>query len=66
MNQEKPNEFITRNNSQKGKEFSFKAIVPKEKFNRDTEGLLFWSSENLIPLETTVKGYLLLVIFAPN
>ena len=59
MNQEKQNEFISKKDPQNGKEFLLKAIIPKEIFNTDTGELLFWSSEHLIPLETTVKDYIL-------
>lgn len=44
----------------KNEELLLKVIVPKEIFKTKTGSLLFWSSRHLIPLETTVMGYILL------
>lgn len=60
MNQEEQNEFILKNNLQNSNKFLLKAIIPKEIFNTDTGELLFWSSKHLIPLETTIKDYILI------
>ena len=51
---------MLENNRTNDNEFLLKAIIPKEIFHTDNGELLFWSSEHLIPLETTVKDYILL------
>jgi len=59
MSREEQNEFISKNNYHGGRGFLLKATIPKEIFRTETGELLFWSSEYLIPLEITVKDYIL-------
>ncbi len=59
MDRDEQNNFMSKNNRNNGDEFLLKAIIPKEIFNTDTGELLFWASRHLIPLETTVKNYIL-------
>lgn len=44
----------------KAEEILLRVIIPKEVFKTKTGELLFWSSKNYIPLETTVLDYVLL------
>ncbi|MBI4385036.1 MAG: DUF3108 domain-containing protein [Nitrospinae bacterium] len=44
----------------KAEELLLRVIVPKELFKTKTGELLFWSSKNYIPLETTVVDYVML------
>ncbi|MBI4388710.1 MAG: DUF3108 domain-containing protein [Nitrospinae bacterium] len=44
----------------KTEELLLRVIIPKEIFKTKTGELLFWSSKNYIPLETTVVDYVLL------
>jgi len=44
----------------KGDEMLLKAIIPTEVFKTENGELMFWISKHLIPLETTVKDYILL------
>jgi hypothetical protein len=41
-------------------ELLLKAVIPKEVFKTEKGELVFWISKHLIPLETTVKDYILL------
>ena len=41
-------------------ELLLKAVIPKEVFKTEKGELMFWVSKHLIPLETTVKDYILL------
>lgn len=41
-------------------ELLLKAVIPKDVFNTQNGELMFWVSKHLIPLETTVKDYILL------
>ena len=59
MNRDDQNDFMSKEKRNNGEEFLLKAIIPKEIFNTDTGELLFWTSRHLIPLETTVKNYIL-------
>lgn len=59
MNRDEQNDFMSKNHRNNGDEFLLKAIIPKEIFQTDTGELLFWCSKHLIPLETTVKDYIL-------
>lgn len=59
IDRDEQNDFMSKNNRTNDDEFLLKAIIPKEIFHTDTGELLFWSSEHLIPLETTVKDYIL-------
>ncbi len=49
------NENRTQNN-----EMLLKVTIPKDVFNTETGELVFWASNHYIPLETTIKDYLLL------
>ncbi|MCH8156867.1 MAG: DUF3108 domain-containing protein [Nitrospinae bacterium] len=53
------NDFMSQEGRKNGEEFLLKAIIPKEIFQTKTGELLFWTSKHLIPLETTVKDYIL-------
>ena len=44
----------------KGDEMLLKAVIPKAIFKTETGELWFWISKHLLPLETTVKDYILL------
>jgi hypothetical protein len=44
----------------RGDEMLLKALFPKEVFKTENGELMFWVSKHLIPLETTVKDYILL------
>jgi hypothetical protein len=51
----KENGHQTREN-----ELLLKAVIPKDVFKTENGELMFWVSKHLIPLETTVKDYILL------
>ena len=59
INRDEQSGFMSKNKRSNSEEFLLKAIIPKEIFNTDTGELLFWTSRHLIPLETTVKNYIL-------
>lgn len=44
----------------KGDEMLLKVKIPKDVFKTETGELVFWASNHYIPLETTIKDYLLL------
>ena len=44
----------------KGDELLLKVRIPKDVFKTETGELVFWASNHYIPLETTIKDYLLL------
>ena len=60
MNPSKQKDFMSQEGRKNREEFLLKVIIPKEIFHTKTGELLFWSSKHLIPLETTVKDYILL------
>ncbi len=53
-------EYRKENNRKKGDEMLLKAVIPKAIFKTKSGELWFWVSRHLIPLETTVKDYILL------
>ena len=44
----------------KGDEMLLNIIVPKEIFKTETGELMVWSSKHYVPIETTVKDYILI------
>ena len=44
----------------KGDEMLLNIIVPKEIFKTETGELMVWSSKHYVPIETTIKDYILL------
>ncbi len=61
INTEKEQEqFRIEENRPKNNELLLNALIPKDVFNTQTGELVFWTSKHLIPLETTVKDYILL------
>ncbi len=42
-----------------GEEMLLKVLVPKDVFETENGELIFWASNNYIPLETTIKDYVL-------
>ena len=53
-------EFRQHEGRAKGDELLLQVIIPKEIFKTENGELLFWSSKHYVPLETTVKNYILL------
>jgi len=61
INTEKEQEqFRINENRIKNDELLLKVTVPKDVFKTKTGELVFWTSNHYIPLETTIKDYLLL------
>ena len=58
--EEEAEQYGKENGRKKGDELLLKAVVPKDVFNTKNGELWFWVSKHLIPLETTVKDYILL------
>ena len=52
--------FRLEEERKKGDEMLLDVIVPKEIFKTKTGKITFWSSKHYIPIETTVKDYILL------
>ena len=52
--------FRLEEERKKGDEMLLDVIVPKEIFKTKTGKITFWSSKHFIPIETTVKDYILL------
>jgi len=44
----------------KNNEMLLRVVIPKDVFKTETGELVFWASNHYIPLETTIKDYLLL------
>lgn len=59
-NLEEENKIRTEERRQSGEEFLIDLLVPKNIFKSKSGRLRFWSSKHLIPIETTIKDYLLL------
>jgi len=53
-------QFRINENRAKHDEMLMKITVPKDVFKTETGELIFWTSNHYIPLETTLKDYLLL------
>ena len=53
-------QFRISENRTKNNELLLKITVPKDVFKTETGELVFWTSRHYIPLETTIKDYLLL------
>ncbi len=53
-------QFRISENRTKNDELLLKVIIPKDVFKTETGELVFWASNHYIPLETTIKDYLLL------
>ncbi len=53
-------QFRISENRAKNNELLLKITVPKDVFKTETGELVFWTSRHYIPLETTIKDYLLL------
>jgi Protein of unknown function (DUF3108) len=53
-------QFRIDENRAKNNELLMKITVPKDVFKTETGELIFWTSNHYIPLETTLKDYLLL------
>lgn len=60
INDKEKEKFRSENGREKKDEILLKAVIPKEIFKSKTGILWFWSSRHLVPLETTVKDYILL------
>ncbi len=52
--------FRIKENRTKNDEMLLKVLIPKDVFKTETGELVFWASNHYIPLETTIKDYLLL------
>lgn len=53
-------QFRIENSREKKNEILLKAVIPKEIFKSESGELWFWISRHLVPLETTIKDYILL------
>lgn len=53
-------QFRISENRTKNNEMLLKVTIPKDVFKTETGELIFWTSNHYIPLETTIKDYLLL------
>ena len=53
-------QFRIDENRTKNNELLLKVTLPKDVFKTETGELIFWASNHYIPLETTIKDYLLL------
>jgi hypothetical protein len=53
-------QFRINENRAKNNEMLLKVTIPKDVFKTETGELVFWASSHYIPLETTIKDYLLL------
>jgi hypothetical protein len=58
--EEEQEEFRINTNRNKKDELLLKVTIPKDIFKTETGELTFWASNHYIPLETTIKDYLLL------
>jgi hypothetical protein len=56
----RPKTFLIEEQRDKRDDLVLDVIVPKEIFKTKTGKITFWSSKHLIPIETTVKDYILL------
>ena len=53
-------EFEEEEDNEMGGSLLLKVVIPKDVFKTETGELIFWTSNHYIPLETTVKNYILL------
>jgi len=58
--EEEQEQFRIEEDRPKSNELLLNALIPKDVFNTQTGELVFWTSKHYIPLETTVKDYILL------
>lgn len=58
--EEEEEQFRLQEKRAKGDEMLLKVLIPKDVFKTETGELVFWASNHYIPLETTIKDYLLL------
>jgi len=58
--EEEQEQFRIKENRAKNNEMLLKATIPKDVFKTETGELVFWTSNHYIPLETTIKDYILL------
>ena len=58
--EEEAEQYGKVNGRRNGDDMLLKAVIPKEIFKTENGELWFWVSKHLIPLETTVKDYILL------
>lgn len=58
--EEEQEQFRIQEQRAKNNEMLLKATIPKDVFKTETGELVFWTSNHYIPLETTIKDYLLL------
>jgi len=52
--------FQEEEDNEMGGSLLLKVVIPKDVFKTETGELIFWTSNHFIPLETTVKNYILL------
>jgi len=52
--------FEEEEDNEMGGSLLLKVVIPKDVFKTETGELIFWTSNHFIPLETTVKNYVLL------
>jgi hypothetical protein len=53
-------QFRIKENRTKNNELLLKVLIPKDVFKTETGELIFWASNHYIPIETTIKDYVLL------
>jgi hypothetical protein len=58
--EEEQEQFRIEEERAKNNEMLLKVTIPKDVFKTETGELVFWASNHYIPLETTIKDYLLL------
>jgi hypothetical protein len=58
--EEEQEQFRINENRTKNDELLLKVTIPKDVFKTESGELVFWASNHYIPLETTIKDYLLL------
>ena len=52
--------LLSEGEKRNGEDLLLRVVIPKEIFKTENGELFFWSSKHYIPLETTVKDYILL------
>ena len=58
--EEEEEQYRIKEKRAKNDEMLLKVTIPKDVFKTETGELVFWASNHYIPLETTIKDYLLL------
>ncbi|MDH5761491.1 MAG: DUF3108 domain-containing protein [Nitrospinota bacterium] len=58
--EEEQEKFRLKERRTKNDEMLLKVLIPKDVFNTQSGELVFWASNHYIPLETEIKGYVLL------